>query len=139
MRQWIYQKCQLEKPGGQGPEDVFTINSSLFLLLQSMHERQEALGKILATGFSRHAPVEQLLFGGCYLAATGRGEGDRTQAFMAGVLLDRLAEGQSCVYWTDEVRRREARLERLINTGWSVLVVVLLLAGALAAYVFLFQ
>jgi hypothetical protein len=134
MRQWIYQKCQLEKPG-QGLEGVFATNSGLFLLLQALHERQGLLGKLLEMGFSRYAPADRLLFGGCYLAATGKGEDrEEPQAFMVGVV-ERLIEGQSCVYWTDEVRQREAGLQSWVNTGWTILVVLLLgAAGATAVY-----
>jgi hypothetical protein len=132
MRLWLYQKCQLEKPGGKTPEEVFAINSSLFLLLKEMRDRQESLARILEAGFTRHAPPEWLLFGGCYLAATGL-DAQHNQAFMNGVL-ERLAESQECVYWTDEVRQREARLQGWINAGWGLLLVGVVAVVGLGVY-----
>jgi hypothetical protein len=132
MRLWLYQKCQLEKPAGKSLEEVFAINSSLFLLLKEMHERQDHLARILEAGFTRHAPVDWLLFGGCYLAATGS-DAQHNQAFMNGVL-ERLVEGEACVYWTEDVLRQEARLQGWINAGWGILVVGVLAAAALGVY-----
>jgi hypothetical protein len=135
LKRWIYEKCQLERPnGGGGPsvKQATGLNSQLFLLLDEMHQRQEHLARILEVGFTRHAPPERLLFGGCYLAATGAAEVAGNQAFVAGVF-DRLREGESFVYWTDEVKQEEARLERWIGRAWAMLFLVVASLAALAA------
>jgi hypothetical protein len=134
MRQWIYQKSQLEKPGGMELSEAMDTNSNLFLLLHEMIQRQEHLAIILEGGFSHYAPENRLLFGGCYLAATGGGDARPYQAFMAGVI-ERLMEAQDVVLWTEEVRREEARLQGWINLGWTVLVLLLVLGSVALGYV----
>lgn len=120
LKRWVYEKCKLEKPGGLTLKQATETNSQLFMLLDEMALRQENLARILEDGFSRHAPQDRLIFGGCYLAATGSAEQPVYRAFVAGVL-DRLREGESCVYWTDEVKQEEARIQRWINWVWVML------------------
>ena len=129
LRRWIYARCRLENEDSQDLTEEINDNSRLFYLLCGMRERECSLATVLEVGFSAYAPVDRLLFGGCYLAATG----DRVEhrAFLSGVY-DRLIECQSAVYWTDPVRQAEARLDRWIRLGWVALlglIVVAILVG----------
>jgi len=131
LKRWVYEKCKLEKPGGLTPKQATETNAQLFLLLDELYQRQDHLARILEEGFSRHAPYDRLIFAGCYLAATGPADQPLYRAFMAGVF-DRLRECESCVYWTDEVKQEEARLQTWI--GW-VYVLLFVAAGGLIAFV----
>jgi hypothetical protein len=133
LRRWIYEKCRLEKAETEGHSELLTDNARLFYLLCEMQERQDQLAKVLEVGFSNYANPGWLLFGGCYLAATGGGSCKEHRAFMAGVF-DRLIEGQSFVYWTEQVRAEERRLQRFINFGWAALVAAGLLGVAALVY-----
>lgn len=133
MRYWVLTKCQLEKaPGGMVP-DGLDVNTSLFLLLDDMTEREGHLAEVLEKGLSTYAPPDRMLFGGCYVAGTGR---DRaTQAFMYDVF-DKLIKGDEHVYWTDEVASNEYWLNGWINFGWAALAVAALVTGALVLLAF---
>ena len=131
LKRWVYEKCKLEKPGGLALKQATETNGQLFLLLDEMYQRQDNLARILEDGFSRYAPADRLIFAGCYLAATGPGEQTPYRAFMAGVF-DRLRECESCVYWTDEVKQEEARIQSWIGWVWLLLI---LAAGGLVAFV----
>lgn len=130
MRRWVYEKCQLEQDT-DGLGKSRQINSRLFYLLCELREREPQLATILGVGFSGHAPPDRLLFGGCYLAATGEPAGHR--AFAQGVF-DRILKDanreNSILYWTDEVRSDEAFWTRFVNTGWVALVTILVLGSA---------
>jgi hypothetical protein len=119
LRSSIVQRFRLEG-GNLTLAEAVGSNARLFELLCDMHHKRAHLEVVLAEGFTSYAPPEKLLFGGCYLAATGTTDAPNQQAFMAGIF-GRLQEGVATVYWTDEVRDQEARLNALIGTGWVVL------------------
>ncbi len=58
---------------------------------------------------------EALLFGGCYFAATGDTE-DR-QAFVKGVLVDRLMELHGELDWSDRALKEDRRFHQLAQAG----------------------
>jgi hypothetical protein len=62
-------------------------------------------------------------FGGCYFSATGRNPNDG-QAYVKGVLFDKLIEYQSKVEWTDQALRAESRFRAAVWTGWAVAAVL---------------
>ena len=107
-------------------------NGRLFLLADELHERSKRLATILSRGLSPRAATGPLLFGGCYLAGTGS-DPEHEQAFVRG-LMDRLAEGQSCVYWTSGTLAEEANYAFWATLGWTVLGIAI--AGVLAFGVF---
>ena len=72
-------------------------------------------------------PDEAPLFGGCYLAGTGR-SGDQ-QAFVSGVL-QRLMQSQSSVAWTPEALEDDARYRRWTSFGYMAIVAFAILGGA---------
>jgi hypothetical protein len=126
---WVFDKFELE----QKPEDdrvpLIRKNSQLFQLSCEMQERSELLGKILAQGgLSRQAEDGPLLLGGCYLAGTGPNP-EKEQAFIKGVVQDRLIGSQSCVYWNNATLAEEARYERWLVFGWTLLLLLWVLVA----------
>jgi hypothetical protein len=107
-------------------------NGRLFLLADELQERSGRLATVLVRGLT--ARTGPLLFGGCYLAATGS-DVEREQAFVRG-LLDRLSEGQSCVYWTQQTLDEEAAYARWVRFGWTFLALVVLAVLCLAICVY---
>jgi hypothetical protein len=130
---FVYRKFQLEKAGPEEPVNVVVRNNSrLFLLFDELQQRSQRLGLILANAIEAKGPGP-LLFGGCYLGGTGT-DAPQEQAFVKGVF-DRLIEGQSCVYWTEQAKNEEARYRRWVYTGWTVLAVGVVVALAVVGYV----
>jgi hypothetical protein len=131
---WIHRFLQL------GPMDTraasnggSTHNRNLYLLMRAVYDRAPRLAQLLSRGLPPvHAPVGDPaaglpLFGGCYLAATGRTpEG---QAFVPGVF-QRMSEVQNQVSWSPEATADDARLNRLTLLGYVVIVLVFALAVA---------
>ncbi len=136
LRRWIYEKCRLEKQESEDVGAVLNDNSRLFYLLYEMQERQDHLAKVLEVGFSNYAMPGWLLFGGCYMAATGGGGCREHRAFMYEVLA-KMLDNQSRVYWTEQVRAEERRLRWLIRFGWVALAVVVPLVTAGLVYLLL--
>jgi hypothetical protein len=130
----VYQAFGLEAAGRDDLPEVLKRNAQLYGLLSEMHGRQKRLSRLLAqavlTGAGAGDGRGPLLFGGCYLAATGRAA-DREQAFVPGVF-KRLLDEQSAVAWTeaafaeDEAYRRRARAGVAGLAGLGALVVLAL-------------
>jgi hypothetical protein len=135
LRTSIVGKFRLEGSPTPTLEEALQGNARLFELLCDMQVKRANLARILEEGFSTYAPPERLLFGGCYLAATGPSDPPNQQAFLAGVF-GRLQEKVDAIYWTDEVKEREARLSALIATGWVVLAALGAGAAALIAWAY---
>jgi hypothetical protein len=129
---WVYKFFRVEGAGRETTEEATRVNGQLYRLMYEMREREKFLAHIL----SRAAVTEQegpLLFGGCYLAATGAEAND--QAFVAGVfrrLYHQDEHLQDKVAWTAEKIAEEADYRRWTKIGYvavaafSVLNVVLL-------------
>jgi hypothetical protein len=92
--------------------------------MSQLRERRERFGRVLTRGLATDQSGP-LLFGGCYVAATGKDPG-RDQAFVAGVFR-RLPESQNFVSWTDEALAEESQHQTWSGYLW-VLVGVLVLA-----------
>jgi hypothetical protein len=107
-------------------------NRNLYLLLDEMRERKDHLARILANGLEKLTDGP-LLFGGCYLAATGTDE--KEQAFVKGVFA-RLAESQSYVSWTPEALEQDQNARRTATIGYLVIAVLIVLVGIWAFFVF---
>ena len=134
---WVYRKFQMEKADAKDRAELVRINGRLFLLADELQERSKRLSTILSRGLAPKAASGPLLFGGCYLAGTGS-DAEREQAFVRG-LMDRLSEGQSCVYWTRQTVAEEASYLRWSNLGWTVLAIVVVALLAFVGYVYFGQ
>ena len=110
------------------------VNSRLFQLFDEMHERSGRLGRILTAIVSSKAPPAPLLFGGCYLAGTGT-DAATEQAFVQGLLTERLLETEELVFWTAQAQAEDAAYRRWVNLGWAALAVVVVAALAVTAYI----
>ena len=90
------------------------------------------LGDILSQGFGydpqRQSDDERTFFSGCYFAATG--ESSDRQAFVRGVL-DKLADENELVEWTEQARRDDRRYRRWAVVGYALAAV--LLVGTIGA------
>jgi hypothetical protein len=124
---WVYKLFRIESPGKGDPWEVMYENSRLYQLLNQLRERKARFGRILSRSFSMEKG-DPMLFGGCYIAATGR-DLLQEQAFTAGVLR-RLMDEQDYVSWTNEALRQESRMQKIARLGYIGTVVgsVLLVA-----------
>lgn len=123
MPTWVYRHFQIEKADGKDRAEQVRQNGQLFLLGEELQERGPRLGTILSRGLAQKAATGPLLFGGCYLGATGS-DREREQAFIRG-LLDRLDGGQSCVYWTQTTLEEEASYAFWTNVGWTLIAILI--------------
>lgn len=135
LLRYVCLKCCLETEGEGTPANATRTNHWLILFSTEMRNRQEHLGTVLCHGFSSDDPQEWPLYGGCYLGGTvernAPSEGDHPdagadrvyQAFVKHVL-DRLYTDRRFVFWTEEVREEDARLQRLVTRGWVSLGVI---------------
>ncbi|HQR05703.1 MAG TPA: hypothetical protein PLN21_02720 [Gemmatales bacterium] len=118
LPKWVLQFLKVDAtadirktPGVSAPH-----NANLYFLLREMYLRSPRLGKLLARSVTVADPgdTETLpLFGGCYLAATGKTE--RETAFVSGVF-SRLTESQNYVSWLPKAFQDER------NYGWYTVV-----------------
>ncbi len=128
---WVYQFLHIEPPGSGKYADVTRGNAQLYRLMSQMRERAAALGRLIARAFGGdQGPA--IMFGGCYVAATGR-DPQREQAFVAGVFR-RLLENQSYVSWTDEAISQDAEFQSWTRRGYAVISLLILVAIALITY-----
>jgi hypothetical protein len=107
-------------------------NRKLFGLLCRVREQlKPKLNAILGSAFGREGQGERpsawsdrrgqppVFFSGCYLAATG--SGPEQQAFINGVLNEKLIREQSRVEWTEDARASQTRFRLAVWAGWLVL------------------
>jgi hypothetical protein len=131
LRELVYPLFDVQT-NGQGD----AVNRNLYLLLDQMRERKDRLARVLAQGL-RTTDDAPLLFGGCYLAATGTTEPE--QAYIKGVL-NRLyhdKEGtQDFVQWSEEAFRADAAYESRAGCGYTLLFLLFLLGAGAGAYWF---
>lgn len=120
-------------PAGAAPPgeavDHDRLNRNLYLWLDEMRQRKENLSTLLVESFKHTGGP--LLFGGCYLAATGAEESE--QAFVKAVF-KRLIDSQSYVAWTDEALRHDQSLRLQAYYGYCLSACL----GALGAAVLLY-
>jgi hypothetical protein len=123
MRALVYPQFDVQR---NGQSDA--VNCNLYLLLDEMRERKDRLADILTRGL-RGQEGDPLLFGGCYLAATGTVEAE--QAYVKGVLnrlyKEEYHEGQGTqafVQWTQEAVRANATYETRTGCGYALLLLL---------------
>jgi hypothetical protein len=104
---------KLESPNAMDWAEAVRQNGELFGFLAAIRERQGRIGQILSRGVARS------MFGGCYLAGTGR-DPARDQAFLRGVFA-RLGEEQDFVSWTPEALAEEESYHRMTRNGYRIL------------------
>lgn len=107
-------------------------NRNLYLLLREVAIRSPRLARMLSRSLATGpdaGPDDVPLFGGCYLAGTGRSSDQ--QAFVPGVL-QRLMQSQSNVSWTPEALEDDARYVRWTSFGYLAIAAVGILGGAIA-------
>ncbi len=109
------------------PGAKLDVNHELFLTLDEMRERKDHLARFVVQGLARDIDGP-LLFGGCYLAATGA-ERDRDQAFIRGVLA-RLFENQNYVSWTEQALAEDTRCHSATLAGYVTLGLLVALLGS---------
>jgi IcmF-related N-terminal domain len=112
---WVYKLFRLETPGKDDLSAAMKGNGRLYRLMGEMRERQKRFSRIFTRGFV-HESGGPPLFGGCYIAGTGR-DPAHEQAFVAGVFR-RLIENQNFVSWTDEALAEEAGNQRWTTYGY---------------------
>jgi hypothetical protein len=133
---FVYRKFGMEGSDKDDRTALVHTNSRMFQLSAELQVRGSRLAGILARGFSARAKG-RLLFGGCYLAGTGSNP-DSEQGFVRGVI-ERLPEGQSCVYWTEQTLAEEAAYQWWLIAGWTVLGMLIVLALLAAGYMKFFS
>jgi hypothetical protein len=123
---WVYRKLETEKRGGEELNPLLQKNAGLFFFADEFRERRQQLCTILTRGLETDGG-EPLLFGGCYLAGTGR-DPKTEQGFVRGVF-GRLLEEQDHVSWSEAALADDAACR-----GWArvcYLASALLVAGGL--------
>jgi type VI protein secretion system component VasK len=108
---WIYKLFRVETTGRDELTTVLRGNARLYQLLCLVRDRRKRLAEVV-TRMLATEQAQPWLYGGCYLAGTGR-DIARDQAFVPGVFR-RLTENQNFVSWTSEAIREEERCERLV-------------------------
>jgi hypothetical protein len=132
LRDWVFKLLRVEVAGKDDLRTAVSRNTKLYLLLNEIRERRKRLSRIVKVALTRQA-AGPLLFGGCYLAGTGR-DPDREQALVAG-LFQRLLQEQDYVSWTDRALADDASAERLTKVGYGALAGAGVVALALIVFV----
>jgi hypothetical protein len=128
---WVYRLFRVERPGSDTFQNAVHGNVQLYQFLSQMRGRQKRLSRILARGVVGDGAAPPM-FGGCYIAGTGRNS--RDQAFVEGVF-QRLLQDQSFVAWTQAATAGEANFYRWTRIGYVSLAVFI---GILLAAVIVF-
>lgn len=121
---------RLMRPGKSSKMAALRGNIGLYYLLCEMRTRRKTLSRLLSLAVTLPGQ-ESVLFGGCYLAGTGRNFSSE-QAFIPSVF-QRLLESQHFVSWTRNAKEEELRYRRWALGGF---VGVGAFAVVLAGYVF---
>lgn len=127
----VYRLWRLEDSDRKNASEVLHENIQLNQVLTRLQERQDRLFRVLARTFASESP-DTTLFGGCYLAATGR-DAAHEQAFVVGVFR-RLLENQNYVSWTPEALAEDADYRRWALLGWSSIALLLIVVAALGYF-----
>jgi hypothetical protein len=121
----------------QTPSAATGHNRNLYMLLNQVYQRGPRLARIFGRGLpggSGQDTAEPLdavpMFGGCYLAGTGRTA--QEQAFVPAVV-QRLVGEQDRVSWTTAALADDARYKQWTAIGYATVVAVLAV-GAAAVY-----
>ena len=137
---WILKFVKLDPglaTGGDGKTSTSASvahNRNLYFLLHDVYMHGPRLSRVLTRGMEIAGDGGDALdaiplFGGCYLAGTGKAAAE--QAFVPGVF-QRLTDGQSAVSWTNQALAEDQRYRMWTLYGYVATAVAALgLAGAL--------
>src|SRR5262249_31094847 len=114
---FAYKFFQIETAGRETSTDALRKNALLYQFMGTMRERVQRLGRGVFHGLLKQQD-ERHLYGGCYIAGTGRAEND--QAFVAG-FFRLLFREQDHVAWTQGALNEEASVRRMIGIGYIAL------------------
>jgi hypothetical protein len=128
---WAY-KLFAHEGGGVTLDAAVRGNIKLYRMMSHVRERSRRLGRVVMRAVTPEQG-EALLFGGCYVAGTGR-ESSR-QAFIPGVFR-RLLEEQDNITWTRDALAEEAGSHRYTQAGYISLGVLTVVAGVVAYFAF---
>jgi hypothetical protein len=131
---YIYRLFRIESEGREDVSTAVNGNVRLYQLLCQMRERQTRLSRMLTRAISVGDGRSPVLFGGCYIAGTGR-EPSREQAFIAGVFR-RLIENQNFVSWTAEAMEEETKFESWTKYGYLGIGIFTAVVVLILVYVF---
>lgn len=140
LPRWILEFLRLEVSQDvrrtPGASDVH--NRNLYLLMRAVFEQGPRLAELLsrgvpAVGGGRDELASVPLFGGVYLAATGRDV--KQQAFVQGVF-QRVIENQNAVSWSPDALAEDSRLNRLTMLGYIGVMFLALIAAAAMYWLF---
>jgi hypothetical protein len=126
---FAYKFFQIETAGRETSADAFRKNALLYQFMGTMRERVQRLGRVVSHGLLKQQD-ERPLYGGCYIAGSGRAEND--QAFVAG-FFRLLFREQDHVAWTQEALNEEASVRRMIGMGYIALAALAVIDVALLA------
>lgn len=127
LPRWVMQilkvdsSADMRKTPGVAPP----YNAHLYMLVREMYMRSPRLGRLLArcVNLADAGGEDTLpLFGGCYLAATGKA--DNQTAFVSGVF-SRLTENQNYVSWTPQAFADESSYGWWTMVGYGITLVLL--------------
>jgi hypothetical protein len=110
--------------------DVTKHNNQVYLFLTKLYRAEYRLADIVNNGIL-FQPMKPPLYGGCYLAATGKTED--MQAFLPGVFQKMKEDRGDFVSWTPAALTEDARYRSLTIYGYIALAVTVVFAVGLAA------
>jgi len=117
----VYKLLRAER-ADEGRGAVLQANARLYQLLVQMRQRHRAFHHILTRSLATSS-AGPLLFGGCFLAATGA-DAEKEQAFVHGVFRS-LIENQNYVSWSKDALEEEAEYARWTRIGYLVILALL--------------
>jgi IcmF-related N-terminal domain len=126
----VYRLLRTEEPGGESAWDAARDNAALFRFVSAFEQREKYLARLLAR-FAVPDVGPRLLYGGCYLAATGT-DPQAEQAFVVGAFR-LLIENQNHVAWTPAALAEEASHRTWTTYGYLGIAAVTV---AVALYVY---
>jgi hypothetical protein len=135
---WILRFLRLDQADPrQTPGSGRLHNRNLYLLMRGVFDRGPRLAQVLARGLPNvggSGPLATVpMFGGCYLAATGKdGAG---QAFVPGIF-ERILGSQNAVSWMPDAEVADAKLNQLTLMGYVGIIFMALLAAGASYFMF---
>jgi type VI protein secretion system component VasK len=122
----VYRLLRTEEQPGESAWDAARDNAALFRFANAFLQRENELARLLAR-FAVLDGGQRLLYGGCYLAATGA-DPETEQAFAPGVFR-LLVENQNHVAWTPPALAEEASYQTWTTYGYLAIAAFVLLVG----------
>lgn len=130
---WVYKKLETEKRGQEDLKPILRTNSRLFFFSDEFRERQKRFSTLLGRGLEA-GDSEPPLFGGCYLAGTGR-DPKSDQGFVTGVFA-RLLDEQNHVSWTEAALADDAARRNWARLCYVAAVVLAVVSAGLLVWMF---